>query len=131
MTSTYLLKKRLRGRISYTVRRYTKANNKCINDYDPKKPSTFITYLDMNNLYGWRMSEYLPYGGFKWLKNVDKFDVMSVSEKSSIGYFLEIYLKYPDELHELHNDYPLLQKNFLFLAICCQNIVKKLMITMR
>ena len=58
-------------------------------DYDSKKLSTFITYLDMNNLYGWRLSDYLPYGGFKWLKNVDGFNVNSVSEKNSIGYFLE------------------------------------------
>ena len=49
----------------------------------------------------------LPYGGFKWLKNVEEFDVMSVSEKGLIGYFLEVDLEYPDELHELHNDYPL------------------------
>ena len=66
----------------------------------------------MNNLCGWAMSEYLPYKGFKWLKNVDKFDVMSIDEcnsieKSPIGYFLEGDLEYPDELHELHNDYPL------------------------
>ena len=53
------------------------------------------------------MSEYLPYGGFKWLKNVYEFDAMSVSEQSPVGYFLEVDLKYPDELHELHNDYPL------------------------
>ena len=39
-----------------------------MNDYDPKKQSTFISYLDMNNICGWAMSEYLPYGGFKWLK---------------------------------------------------------------
>ena len=78
-----------------------------MNDYDPKKPSTFVTYLDMNNLYGWAMSEHLPYGGFKWLKNVDRFDVMSISEKSPIGYFHEVDFEYPDELHELHNDYPL------------------------
>ena len=78
-----------------------------MNDNDPKKPSTFMTYLDANNLYGWAMSEYLSYGGFKWLKNVDGLDVMSVSEKSSIGYFLEGELEYPDEWHELHNDYPL------------------------
>ena len=63
--------------------------------------------LDMNNLYGWGLSSYLPHGGFKWLKNVDGFDVSSISEKSPIGYFLEVDLKYPDELHELHNDYPL------------------------
>ena len=61
----------------------------------------------MNNSYGWAMSEYLPYGRFKWLKNIDKFDIMSISGKSSTGYFLEVDLKYPDELHELHNDFPL------------------------
>ena len=61
----------------------------------------------MNNLYGWAMSGYLLYGGFKWLKNVNGFDVNSVSEKSSIGYILEIDLEYPGELHLLHNDYPL------------------------
>ena len=56
-----------------------------MNDYDPKKQSIFISYLDMYNLYGWAMSEYLPYKRFKWLKNVDDLDVMSVNEKSSIG----------------------------------------------
>ena len=89
----------MRGGISYIGKRYAKANNKYTNDHDPKKPSTFITYLDMNNLYGWGLSGYLPYGGFKWLKNVDGFDVNSVSEKSPIGYFLEVDLEYPDELH--------------------------------
>ena len=108
MVGKYLfIEKGLRGRISYIAKRYAKANNKYINDYDPKKPSTFISCLDMNNLYGWAVSEYLPCGRFKWLKNIDKFDVMSVSEKNSIGYFLEVDLEYPDELHELHNDFPL------------------------
>ena len=101
------IEKGLRGGISYIAKRYAKANNKYMNDYDPKKPSTFITYLDMNSFYGWAISEYLPYGGFKWLKNVDGFDVMAISEKSKIGYFLEVDLEYPDELCELHNDYPL------------------------
>ena len=53
------------------------------------------------------MSEYLPYGEFEWLENVDEFDVSSINEKSEIGYFLEVDLEYSDELHELHNDYPL------------------------
>ena len=97
------IEKGLRGGISYIAKRYAKANNKYMNDYDPKKQSTFISYLDMNNLYGWAMSEYLPYGRFKWLKNIDKFDIMSINDKSSIGYFLEVDLEYPDELHELHN----------------------------
>ena len=46
-----------------------------------KKVSTFISYLDMDNLYGWAMREYRPYEGFEWLKNVDEFDMMSISEK--------------------------------------------------
>ena len=102
-----LYEERLTGGIFYIAKRYAKANNKYMKDYDPKKPSKFITYLDMNNLYGWAMSGYLPYGGFKWLKNVDGFDVNSISEKSPIGYILEVDLQYPDELHALHNDYPL------------------------
>ena len=107
-TDEYLfIEKGLRGGISYIAKRYAKANNKYMIDYDPKKPSTFISYLDMSNLYGWAMNEYLPYEGFKWLKNVDKFDVMSINEKSLIGYLLEVDLEYSDELHELHNDYPL------------------------
>ena len=58
------IEKGLRGWISYIAKRFAKANNKCLNDYDPKKPSTVISYLDVNNLYGWAMSEYLPYGRF-------------------------------------------------------------------
>ena len=58
------IKKELRGGFSYIAKRYAKANNKYMNDYDPKKPSIFISYLDMNNLYGRAISEYLPYFGF-------------------------------------------------------------------
>ena len=76
------IEKGLRGGISYVAQRYAKANNKYTENYDSKKPSTFITYLDMNNLYVSAMSECLPYGGFKWLKNVNGFDVNSVSEKN-------------------------------------------------
>ena len=99
------MKKDQEEEISYISKRYAKANNKYMSDYDSNKPSTFITYLDKNNLYGWSMSEYLPYGEFEWLENVDEFDVNSINEKSEIGYFLEVDLEYPNELHELHNDY--------------------------
>ena len=66
------IEKGLRGGISYIVKRYAKVNSKYMNDYDPKKLLTFISYPDMNNLYGWAMREYLPYGGFKWLKMLMK-----------------------------------------------------------
>ena len=104
------IKKGLRGVISYIAKRYPKANNKYTKSYDSKKPSKFITYLDTNNLYSWKLSEYLPYGEFKWLKNVGGFDVNSIGENSEIGYFLKVDLEYPDELHELHNNYPLAPK---------------------
>ena len=58
------------------------------------------------------MSGYLPYGGFKCLKNVYNFDVNSDNENCPIGYILEVDLEYPDELHVLHNDYPLAPEKF-------------------
>ena len=101
----FIIQKGLREGISYIAKRYAEANNKYMKDYDPTK--SYISYLDMNNMYGWAMSGYLPYGRFKWLKNIDKFDVNSISEKRPIGYIFEIDLTYPDKLHALHSDYPL------------------------
>ena len=83
-TLTCIYSKGLRGGISYTAKRYSKANNEYIKNYDPKKPSKFITYFDMNNLYGWTMSSYLPYGVIKLLKKVDGFDVNPTSNSISI-----------------------------------------------
>ena len=68
------IEKRLRGGISYIAKRYSEANNKSMKDYDPTKPSKFILYLDMNNLYGKGVSGYL----FNWLKNVDNLDIDSI-----------------------------------------------------
>ena len=62
------IEKGLRGGICYIAKRCSKSNNKYMKNYDHKNPSKFITYLAMNNLYGWAMSGYLSYGGFKWLK---------------------------------------------------------------
>ena len=136
MRSTYLSKKVLRGGLSYIAKRYAKANNKYMNDYDPKKLSTFISYLDMNNSYGYAMSEYLPYGGFKWLRNINEFEVMSISEcnsieKSLIGCFLVVDLKYCDKLHELHNDYPIAPEKLIVSSDMLSKYCKKLLIIMR
>ena len=92
MDKYLFIEKVLRGGISYIAKRYAKANNKYMHEYDPKKLSTFILYLDMNNLYGWEMSEYLPYGGFNWLKNFDEFDMMSISEKVQWDIFSKLTL---------------------------------------
>ena len=102
-----LIEKGPRGGIFYIAKRYSEASNKFIKNCDPTKLSKFISYLDINNLYGWAMSGQLPYGGFKWLKNVDNFDVNSSSEKSPIGYVIKVNLEYPDEFHVLHSDCPL------------------------
>ena len=72
------------------------------------------------------MSGYLNYRGFKWLKNVDNFDVNSISEKSPIGYILQDDLEYSDELHVFTMIIHQFQKNLQFLTTCCQIIVKKI-----
>ena len=77
------------------------------------------------------MSEYLPYGGLKWLKNIDEFDVISISEKSPIGNFLEVDLKYPDELHELHNDYPLTPEKLVVSSDMFPKYCKKMLLSMK
>ena len=63
----------------------------------------------MNNLYGCAMRQYLPISNFKWVKNIDKIEqkLMNIKNNSSTGYVLEVDLEYPQELHDIHNDYPL------------------------
>ena len=72
------------------------------------------------------MSEYLHCGRFKWLKNIDKFDIMSINDKSSIGYFLQVDLEYPNELHELHNDFPLAPEKFAVSSDILSSYYKKI-----
>ena len=80
----------------------------------------------MYNLYGWAMSEYLPYEGFKWLKNDDESDVMSINEKSLKGYFLDVDLEYSGEIHELHNDYPLTPEKLAVFSDMLSKYCKKI-----
>ena len=108
------IEKGVRGGVSYIAKTYSKANNKYIKSSDSSEESVYIIYLDANNLCGWEMIQYLPYGGFKCLskKKIDKFDLNSmelhsIGENCSIGSILEVDLEYSDELHDLHNDYPL------------------------
>ena len=125
------IEKGLRGGISYIANRYGKANNKYMKEYDEKAPSKYIMYLDANNLYGWAMSQYLPTGGFRWMtqKQIDKIDLAKYKEDSKKGLILEVDLEYPEELHNIHNDYPLAPEKVKvtesMLSEYCQNISEK------
>ena len=87
------------GGISYISRRYSKI------DEDNK----FAIYWDANNLYGWTMSQPLPYCDFNFLtkKEISEFCLNSISENSPIGYILEVDLESCKKLHNSHSDYPL------------------------
>ena len=103
------IEKGVRGGVSYIANRYGEANNKCVKEYDEKAPSKYIMYLDANNLYGWAMSQYLPTSGFRWFteKEINSTDLSKYKEDSEKGVISEVDLEYPEELHDLHNDYPL------------------------
>ena len=98
----------IRGGFSHISKRYSEANNKYMKDFDESKPSTFIQYLDANNLYGWAMTQKLPTGGFKWIDD-DKPKVPKLLEKKDTnnGFIFEVDLDYPSSLWDSHNDYPL------------------------
>ena len=64
------------------------------------------------------------------VKNVDDFDVNSISGKSPIGYILKADLKYPNELHKLHNDYPLTPEKLAISYDMLSDYCKKLQINM-
>ena len=101
----FFLEKEMTGGISHIAERFSKANSKCMELHIDNKPRKYIMYLDPNNLCGWAISQYLPYGEFKWLNQKEnKFDINSIGENSLVGYVLQFDLEYPDKLNELHND---------------------------
>ena len=103
----------IRGGICQAIHRHAKANNKYMKNYHKNKESSYIQYLDANNLYGWAMSQKLPVNGFKWIKDVTEIDekfIKNYDEDSDKGYILEVDVKYPRKLHDLHSDLPFLPK---------------------
>ena len=73
----------MRGGVGYINKRYSKTNNEYCKDYYKEKPKSYIIYLDMNNLYGHAMSQYLPYRGFKWVKNIYKIQQKLMNIKNN------------------------------------------------
>uniref|UniRef100_A0ABD2WM18 DNA-directed DNA polymerase n=1 Tax=Trichogramma kaykai TaxID=54128 RepID=A0ABD2WM18_9HYME len=99
------VEKGIRGGVSQCCSRYAEANNRYMGeDYNPEKEDVYLMYYDVNNLYGWAMAQYLPYGGFEW---VDAKDYLTLPEDSEYGYILEVDLEYPESLHDSHKDLPL------------------------
>ncbi|XP_050513029.1 uncharacterized protein LOC126888699 [Diabrotica virgifera virgifera] len=95
----------IRGGLSQVCsKRRVHANNKYMESYDPSKPDSYLMYFDVNNQYGWAMSQFLPYGGFEWVDA--NIDVLSIPDDSSEGYFLEVDLEYPQHIHDRHKDLP-------------------------
>ena len=84
----------MRGGVSYINKRYSKANNEYCPNHDKEKPEKCFIYLDMNNLYGCAMSQYLPYANFKWVNNINtiKQKLINIKSNSPTGCILEVYL---------------------------------------
>ena len=96
------LEQGMRGEASYINKRYSEASR-----------NVNIFSLDINNLYGCSMRQYCSVDKFYWVKNNHKIEqrLMYIKNNSSTGYVLEVDLEYPQELHDIHNDYPLAREN--------------------
>ena len=106
-----MFEKGIRGRISQAIQRYASVNNKYMPNYNSKAPSTYLMYVDANNLYGYAMSKKLPINNFKWEDKLELFAsdfIKDYDSESDTGYVLEVDIDYPKELHESHRDLPFL-----------------------
>ena len=111
-----MIEEGIRGGICHAMQRYAKANNKYMKDYDKKKKSSYIQYLDANNLYGKAMTEKLPVRGFRWMDDISKIDedfVKDYNKNHNKGYILDVDVDYPNKLQNLHNDLPFLPERMV------------------
>ena len=103
----------IRGGICHSIQRYAKANNKYMKNYDESKESSHIQHLDANNLHGWAISQKFPVNDFKWIEDTSKINeefIKNYDENNDKGYILEVDVKYPKKLHDIHSDLPFLPK---------------------
>ena len=122
------LERGVRGGVSVISHRYARANNKYVQDFNPEEPSSFIIDLDANNLYGWAMSESLACKDFRWLteEEISNLHIRSIADDANTGYILEVDLRYPNHLHEEHNDYPLASESLTVTESMLSNYCKSL-----
>ena len=104
-----MVEKGIRGGMCNAVYRYAKANNKYMKNYNKNIESSYLEYLDANNLYGWAMSQKLTVDGFKQIEedNLSKLDekfIKNYTENGDKGCILEVDVEYPKNLHKLHSD---------------------------
>ena len=96
-----MVEEEIRGGICHAVHRYAKVNNTYMNNYDKSTESSYLMYLDANNLYRWVMSQRLPVNGFKWVEKLSNFNerfIKSFNKNSDVGYFLEVDAEYPKKI---------------------------------
>ena len=108
-----IIEKGIRGELCRPVNRYAKANNEYMKHYDKDEESSYLKYCDVNNLYGWTMSQILPVNRFKWVEDRSEFNedfIRSYNEKNNEGYFLEVDVQYSEKSHKFHNDLPFLNE---------------------
>ena len=106
-----LFEKGIRGGICNAICKYAKANKKYMKNYDSSKKSTYLMYVDANNLYGYAMCKKLPTGNFKWVEDLSIFTkdfIKNYSEDSNTGYLLVVDVKYPENLYRDHKYLPFL-----------------------
>ena len=102
-----MVEKGIRGGMCHAIHRYAQANNKYMKNYDQNKEPSYLKYWDVNNLYGWAMSQNCPVNKFEKIEDTSKFYedcTNNYNEKNYEGSFLEVHVQYPEILHELHND---------------------------
>ena len=90
---------------------YAETNNKFMKNYDKNKESSFVMYVDANNLYGWAMSKKFPEDSFKWIDDLSMFTedfIKSYDEEGDVGYLLVVDVEYPIKVCMLHSDLPFL-----------------------
>jgi hypothetical protein len=87
-------------------KRFVKANNRYLEDFDSTKPENYLMYWDANNLYGWAMSQYLPYKNISLNNEIEIETILKTADDSDVGYIVECDLEFPEEIQDKLKEFP-------------------------